>query len=88
LTVTNVVAIVTAVGVFLTGLGTILNARRIRGVKDDVGAVRHEVKTSNGKTMAHLADLQEGRRIIAEVPVEEQTHSDRQYIEQIRSDGE
>ena len=39
-------------------------SRRGQGaIRSDVADVHHEVKTSNGETLAQLADLAEGRRI-------------------------
>jgi hypothetical protein len=35
--------------------------------------VHDEVKTGNGRTIARLADLTEGRRVVADVPPDERT---------------
>lgn len=45
--------------------------------------VKHEVKTSNGITIAALADLSEGRRIQADVPVEDRTISEQHYVNKV-----
>lgn len=42
-----------------------------------------EVKTINGKTIAKITDEGEGRRIRDTIPVEEQTSSDRKYVEDL-----
>ena len=45
--------------------------------------VHKEVKTSNGLTLAALADRAEGRRIAADIPAEDQSASEKHYVEQL-----
>jgi hypothetical protein len=50
--------------------------------------VHKEVKTSNGKTIAKLVDLQEGRRIERDVPAEDRTRDQRAHVEEVKQADE
>jgi hypothetical protein len=39
-----------------------------------------EVRTGNGKTIARLADLGEGRRVLADVPADDRTASEQHAV--------
>lgn len=56
------------------------NARKI-------GNVHAEVKTSNGLTVAALADRGEGRRIETEVPADERTPAEQKYVNGLNEGG-
>lgn len=56
------------------------NARKL-------GAVHAEVKTSNGLTVAALADRGEGRRIETDVPAEERTPQEQKYVDGLNEGG-
>ena len=45
--------------------------------------IHDAVRTSNGQTLADLAEQNEGRRIVTHIPAEEQTASERQYVENL-----
>lgn len=45
--------------------------------------IHGEVKTINGKTIAKIADENEGRRIRDTIPASEQTGSERKYVEDL-----
>jgi len=48
--------------------------------------VKREVTTSNGKTMAVLSDLAEGRRVRAEVEADARTRSEERYVRELTED--
>lgn len=49
--------------------------------------VAGEVATSNGKTIGALLDLQEGRRIVADIPEHERTDSEHHYVHQLTANS-
>lgn len=74
---------ITAVASLVTScalaVSVLVNRRAIKGV-------HNEVKTSNGLTMAALADRTEGRRIEADIPHGERTASEQHYVEGLGPD--
>lgn len=48
--------------------------------------IHKEVKTQNGLTIAALADRAEGRRIQGDIPAEDRTSSETNYVEELRKD--
>lgn len=86
----NLASILTAVSlviVAITGLYTAQTARRSLRTSQITAArveeVHTEVKTSNGITMAVLADRGEGRRIEAEVAADDRTPSEQHYVDKL-----
>jgi hypothetical protein len=73
----GIAAVIGALGVafgqIVTAMGVHRNARAVEKVARQTKAVHDEVKTSNGRTIAKLADLAEGRRVIADVPADDRT---------------
>ena len=57
----------------------------VHGVANEALA---ELVTLNGKTVGELGDLTEGRRIIRDVPIAEQSPSERHYVEAVHVDDE
>jgi hypothetical protein len=52
-----------------------------------VKEVKTEVKTANGITLAALSDRQEGRRIAADVPMDDRTSSEQHYVDRLDEGG-
>jgi hypothetical protein len=48
--------------------------------------VKREVTTTNGKTLAALSDLAEGRRIRADVAADTRTRSEERYVRELTED--
>lgn len=64
--------IITALGFFITAVGTVWNGRKITEVKD-------EVKTINSQTIAQLADADETRRI-DKIPKKDRTRLEKSHL--------
>lgn len=77
-------SLVTAFAVLLSVVVTIRGQRKLIEKTDQVHA---EVKTSNGITMAALADRTEGRRIQSEVPKDDRTASEQGYVDTLHEGG-
>lgn len=75
----DVPAIIAAVASLVTALAVLLSVIL-------TFRVHKEVKTSNGKSIAVLADLNEGRRIEAHVPPDDRTPEDDRYVELVEAD--
>lgn len=72
----EVAPIITAIATLVIAIGTVLNGRRIKEVKE-------EVKTSNSQSIAQLADAVETRRI-GHIPVKDQTPLEKSHIKDTR----
>lgn len=69
--ITSLAALVTSVAVLVSAWS---NRRRL-------GDLKREVKTSNGLTLAALADRAEGRRIDEDIPEGDRTASEQRYVD-------
>jgi len=65
-------AVIAAMASLVTAMGVIL--------------VNRKVKTSNGLTMAALADRAEGRRIESDILAEDRTSHETSYVEKLHRD--
>jgi hypothetical protein len=82
----GVALVITALGTSTAGIITAFVAfRSIPRVETKVDRVHHEVQTANGKTLAKLADLAEGRRSEAIAP-EDRTASEQEHVDLLRAD--
>jgi len=70
-------ALITSVASLLTSVAILVSVLRIHG----------EVKTTNGLTMAALADRQEGRRIEDDVAAGDRTSKEQKYVEKLHEGG-
>lgn len=68
----EVAPIITALATLVIAIGTVINGRRIKEVKD-------EVKTGNSQTIAQLTDAAETRRI-GHIPIEDQTPLEKSHV--------
>ncbi|HXA31500.1 MAG TPA: hypothetical protein VNV87_04515 [Acidimicrobiales bacterium] len=66
------------IAALIVTIPTVLLNRR---VVQKVEAVHTEVRTSNGLTIAALADAQEGRRIVHDIPTAERSEHDQAYVD-------
>lgn len=78
LAATDVPSLITAIAALITA-GATLYA---------VTQVHKEVKTTNGKTLAKLGELAEGRRIRDDVAEPDRTASDRHYVAGVTDDDD
>lgn len=69
----GVAAIIAAIGTSISSVIAAMNKRQLTKVHE-------EIKVGNGKTMAVLAELSEGRRIRREIPQEERTEEESEYV--------
>lgn len=73
----GIAAVIAALGVTFGQVITALNVRHVvdetRRTAARIEDVHSEVKTGNGRTIARLADLAEGRRVVADVAVDDRT---------------
>lgn len=73
---TDISALVAAIAVLVTAIATPIVAVLL-------AKIHKEVKTANGITIGQYADRTEGRRIEAEVPVEDRTHKENLEVERL-----
>lgn len=71
--ITALASLITAIAL---AISVVLNRRAIRSVHD-------EVRTSNGLTLAALADRAEGRRIGQDIDPENRTKSEQHYVDEL-----
>lgn len=64
----------------LAGITALVVALRQTGTNSQIADVHSEIKTGNGKTIARLADLAEGRRVVADVPADDRTPSEQHSV--------
>jgi hypothetical protein len=74
--VAAVAGMITSFGVIGTLAVSMRNSRKI-------SQVHSEVKTTNGLTLAALADRTEGRRINADIPAADRTSAETHYVENL-----
>ena len=83
-TIASLALLITALSGAVVSLVTVFRiSKEMTRVSHEVTSVHTEVKTSNGITMAALADRAEGRRIEADVPQADRTASETQYVNRL-----
>lgn len=82
-------AIITAIALLVTAIGTYFNGRRIKdvdtvvkGVGETIKEVNKEVKTLNSQTIAELADADESRRI-EKIPKKDRTPLEKSHLSDV-----
>lgn len=74
----GVAAIIAAIGTSISSVIAAMNKRSLT-------RVHQELKVGNGKTLARLAEQNEGRRIRREIPEERQTAEERRYVVELEA---
>jgi hypothetical protein len=70
---------ITAIAALIGAVGSVIAVIAVLKVK-------REVTTTNGKTLAALSDLAEGRRIRANVDAGDRTRSEERYVRELTED--
>ena len=71
---------------FITSIASLIGAVGSVIAVFAVARVKREVTTTNGKTLAALSDLNEGRRIRADVDAADRTRSEERYVRELTED--
>lgn len=71
----EIAPIITAVATLIIAIGTVINGRRIKQVKE-------EVKTGNSQSIAQLADADESRRI-DKIPEDDRTKLEKSHVKEV-----
>lgn len=76
-TATDAAALISAITGLVVAIVTLLTLTR-------VNRVHQEIKTTNGLTIAMLADRAEGRRIESDVAADDRTAAEQHYVTDLR----
>jgi hypothetical protein len=91
-------SILTAIAILASAYVTLRGQRQskaavdvvYKAVSDTHGAVAEvasQVETSNGLTVAALAERREGRRISVDIPIDQRTTSEQEYVDNLEDGG-
>jgi hypothetical protein len=93
LQIQNFTAAMVSGSVLITSIDTFLGRRADRRAQKSRNLLHQtttntleQVTTINGKSLGNLADAAEGRRIVKDIPPENQTSHERQYVESINDE--